>query len=622
MIKDLIQQYQKLEERIPTLPLDVYTLSEGIYIKLSIDKSIEEQKQDVLDSILVINQKREAIRNPNLVDSYKKLDACSSILNNDSNKVIDIPARVIWSANPFTLFMKIESFNELKQLPTYKSTLTDEHLIIHTNQFLNRLDSPSITEKMISMFPFVKKNDAKLVIARETFPELMSYIDSDERESLYQRTKEFYSKNITKIREFFRELPEDIVKHVKPKSAYIKLFLDIPMEYYEKEYDLYIYPRIFSKNQFNMMADGELKGIPAIDFTVNDNKPYQFHLSKEQKVTNLVSVQEAIAQKDVYKWIESQGKMRPIFIKEEDSSSTKIVKLDKNGSIDFYENIPFTTSNIIKGFKFENHLASFNIETYPVIVDKQQLLKVISKYLFNGFLHENFLDYEPNAKPNVFTTVMKDEFMANKKALFDFLETGTTITIRPVAQKMVFQLIREKIRMAEGFKLAGVRNAYNFGMSLLLYLNIEGVKELSYLFKESYQNVKEKVKGEHENPSIENDKEFYILAGQLAYYLMYQSKAKHRSIGMFEEIVNVNNGANIKTKLRELLKHYSHAISINNFKLLKATNILLDHEIEGRMSNIDSEALLYGITSENLFLEKKSKEENDSEDRKTEDDER
>ncbi|PDZ93750.1 hypothetical protein CON36_37525, partial [Bacillus cereus] len=70
-------------------------------------------------------------------------------------------------------------------------------------------------------------------------------------------------------------------------------------------------------------------------------------MSKEQKVTNLVSVQEAIAQKDVYKWLESQGKMRPIFIKEEDSSSTKIVKLDKNGTIDFYENIPFSTSNTI-----------------------------------------------------------------------------------------------------------------------------------------------------------------------------------------------------------------------------------------------------------------------------------
>ncbi len=122
------------------------------------------------------------------------------------------------------------------------------------------------------------------------------------------------------------------------------------------ENEAYILPRLFNVNDFNQIIDGEIVGLPANDVSMNSKKPYQELKSMKTKAPTRVSVEEAMYIKDLYKWLQAQGKFKETTLpfhqvfgfgtttdKESNvASGAYYLSLDKNGGIQYFENVPIS----------------------------------------------------------------------------------------------------------------------------------------------------------------------------------------------------------------------------------------------------------------------------------------
>lgn len=104
----------------------------------------------------------------------------------------------------------------------------------------------------------------------------------------------------------------------------------------------------------------------------------------------------------------------------------------------------------------------------------------------------------------------------------------------------------------------------------------------------------------------DSDEEFYFMAGQLAYYLIYQSEASNKNFGMFEPFSLVKNSNQLKRRLEEVFETYSHKISIDNIKFKNTMAMVMGYETQTKITHEMKDFLIAGILSNNLLYEKKN----------------
>lgn len=616
MITDLVKQFQHAVTQSPQIVLDNYSLKEGIYICIDLNRSWEENISTFSERYVIVRKgDKENVGNYDLLKWFRIRDYYSSVLNDDMNKALDLPARKIHSNNGIALFMKDNVFFGLDdKLPL-------ESLSGHLMKFYD-VDLSKTEERLISLYPIRGKKAEKerQLQERDMFfqkrhGDLLQYLHSDERKKLYEDAKHFWHNHALDFVLFLKELQQ-----TQPFSNYIKIFFDLDENTYRKEFLLYILPKIYNVNDYNEVTEEGVIGLPAYGISMNSKKPFLELKTMKTKVPLRMPLAEALVMKDMYKWLESQGKFKefqlhlqePFDFADDKRTGRYHLRLDSNGNIEYYEQVPFTTReefrlDIRNAMRIEEVKEAKRIlKTYEPITSYQQLHGAISRSFFAGKMGGSFLHSDPpKVNPNEFTSQMQNIFIISRQALYDFLYKGTNITIIPFVEQMTQILVEEQLsKCVKGLSLQMAAEAMNLRLALLNYFQVEGGSDMGDRIEATYKILREKIDSS-DLTTCTNDEEFYFMAGQLAYYLFSQSQASNKHYGMFEPILQAKNDDQLKNRLYDVFNTYSHAIGMNAKRFRNGLSMVMGYEAEGAIKGMKRDMLLAGILSKNMFYEKK-----------------
>ena len=121
-------------------------------------------------------------------------------------------------------------------------------------------------------------------------------------------------------------------------------------------------------------------------------------------------------------------------------------------------------------------------------------------------------------------------------------------------------------------------------------------KILDNLMDSNYQNLE--------------TEEFYYLCGQVARYLINQSKLNDKTGGLLEPFLKINESQRLKEIIKITYFKYKHAISLHYVKFNNAMSLIMafDNQVNSSSSeNMDH--FLIGALSDNIFYMKNEKEE-------------
>ncbi|KNF08227.1 hypothetical protein CLPU_9c01230 [Gottschalkia purinilytica] len=629
MIRDISKNIKEAILTNENLALDNYSLKEGIYLKLSINYDIEFDES--LEYIVIDKEnKDDSIKNRDLYMWFKERDYYSSILNDDTNKAIDLPAKKIHSTNHLSFFIKKENILNLENNKKFKY----EDLLNRTDIYYDKLLKAD--EKFLEIHDSSIFKQRKLKKGEENkfldkyFKEQMDYIKSEERKTSIKNHKNFILNNLNKIINGLEKLNKEV-----KFDNYVKIFFDENIGTYKKEQEVYLFPRIFNVNTYNIFTEDYILGLPSKNITTNDKKPYLLLRSMDCKVPTRVTLEEAIIQDVLFNFLEKQGKFKEIKMDHDykfdgekihtDRKSYYSLRLDQNSEIDEFDFIPTNNENL------EFNLINITNRKVRIDWEDAKSKKVLeeekcinSLYRLKGLFCERFLlndvkatdyfrKYEFSKGRNLkITNNMKSIFIVNRESLHDFFSHGIDISFKETVNKMTKDFIKERIRyLTEGINLWDVMGAYNLRVSLLDYFKKEGEESLENQIKKVLESLEGKLTKDNKELLCENDREFYFLSGQLAYYLLSLSQAKRKTYGMFEGILNARNSEKIKKELIHLFELYKHEIGIGNILFKRTFSSVIGHRTTTKLDEKNEEMLLVGITYDNIFYRGKEEKKND-----------
>lgn len=625
MLKDLVPEFAEVLTEYPNLHFDNYDLKRGVYFRFSIDRSFQE---NIASPTYVIVRKNEEIEvaKEELAYWFKVRDYYSSLLNDDTNKAVDTPGRKIHSTNFLTLFAKKKiMLGEDEKFPT-------EKMNGHIQNFFKE-SLPKSEERLQGLYPITsrKKTERQQEIKmREQFfhknyPGLLTHLQLPQRKELYEKIKYFWQTNFLDFVIFVTEFAKE---HCI--TDYIKVFFDASEQDYQREYQLYVLPRIFNVNTYNQIVAGEIIGLPACDVSMNAKMPFLELKTMKTKVPTRVTIAEALHIKDLYKWLEKQGKYKnqilafnALFGPQKETSRSLArgayhLRVDGRGSIDYFDNVPFKQNeqwsldieNVLRIKERQNGVMVF--KNYQLIQGPKALHKVISQFFFNGYLSNNFLNSEPpKIKEHVFTSEMQTIYIMTVQALYDYIYKGTKTSIVPFLKKHSLQLIEiQLLNTVQGTAYRKMADAYHLRLALIEKLGLKEELAMADIISDLYGSLKVKLQTEGTITACDSEEEFFFLAGQLSYLLLYNSAASSKNYGMAEPILKVRNVEQLKKRIQELFKAYSHAIRFGHLAFRNGMAMFLGFEIEERITAKNKSLLIAGLLANNIFLQSKDKNKN------------
>lgn len=617
MIQDMTKELKAAILDKNELVLENYTMKDGLYIKLDIDKpfTICEENYTIVDN----KKQQESIKKKELYDWFKIRDYFSYMI--DTNKVIGATktGRTIHSTNHMTLFMKKEYFPGLSG----KSEVLLDIFKTYLKEYYKELSIPE--DRFTEMLPEKPSRNNKEDLVREYFPFLVDYMRSNERKSSIETHSKYILDNLDMIVKSIKEFSE-----TNEFTGYIKLFFNIYIDIYEKESDIYTIPRIFNVNKYNTLMNNQIYGLPSINMTTNDKKPYLILKSMKCKIPIISTVEDIKVTQTFFNWLNLQGSNKEIKINydykfdgdkvyTEDSSyfSVYLTLIKNKMTIDNFDYIPFKEPKI--NFEFDNIL---ELTEYIDYKDKGRgriranydsinslflLKKLVCEYLFNNKkLADKYLkDCEPDISTNQFTQTMKALFMKSRDAMHDYFSKSVDLSFKKIINKTTMDLIEEQLKhTVEGTYIGKVAKAYNLRIALLKHFKSEEVKKLSDNIKRLLDKTKDKLESK-ELVVCESDEEFYFVAGQLAYYILDQSEAHNKNFGVFEPILLCKNSKQLKRRLDDAFGTYKHAILTGNIKFKNAMAMIMGYDTQTRIEGDMKDILLAGLLANNIFYTKK-----------------
>ena len=626
MIKDLAVGFQQAQQQSPSIVQDNYKLKEGIYIRLNVDQSWEDQLAAFDQNHLIIRVKEDAPQNFELLDWFKRRDYYSSLVA--MNKSVDSEKQV-HSNNPFSLFVKREVFSGEKQ--GVKFTMGE-----NVDRYLLATDVEQIRKNWLKLIPSVKEKGGKgkrqdneeqtsdglsdrLIFFRgSAYAAALAYVNNPNRLQWIERITHWYRYNLSQLTDYITRLPF---------KNYVKIFfaLNTPAtsespsceQIYAFEYLLYTIPKIYNSNDYNQIVKEELVGLPSFDMTMNSKKPFMEHKTMRIEAPDRVSLQQAILVKEATEWLATRPKYATNRLgyescfappKGDSPEGTFHVYMDgKYNELFGFENVPFPPT------------LSFNVEWlnclqlkdregdlryYGPIQDAEALQKVISGKFFRGRMNGSFILNEPDVKNKEFTAIMVALFLQSRQAFHDWFYKGTTISLRSIFAKVTLRLLEEQLIHVETSRMADLKDAFNLRLSIQSLLDEEGGKRnMADRIEKTVALLRNKLMSEG-MVVCSNDDEFYFMAGQLAYYLMQQSKAEKKTGEMYEPFLRAKNGQHLKKRLEDAYMLYKHQISSSYRKFNHAFSMVMGYVPEQGNEGSSRELLLAGLFADNLLFEK------------------
>jgi len=550
MIYDILEVFKKeYEIKGDKLILDNYVLKDGLYVKVNSDASIAYYIAKTIKKEKIF-QTLNGIQANDILDWFKERDYYSGYLN--SNKAFD--DKKIHNINYLSFFVKVESFNEQGDKQ------------IHTN---------AIKSQYLSLLNYKKFKKKEEVAILKNY---QSFLKSCKRKKDLAKKYRFIEDNIVSI-----------VKIAKDNDVenYIKIFFDAPIEQYKQESEIYYAIKIFNDISYSQKLNNLVFGLSDSNMGLNAKKPYLEHKTKKTTAPFMILDSEALLVKKFFDWLKLQEYHNKYPLGET-----------------FFMNRDFKEKDIVQEFdclsiKIEKFNTSIKIKNFLEIKEKEdveltelwQLENTIDEIFYNKQLKMNYFNSEIKVSQYI-SKNLQTLIYETKYALVNYFKKFDEREFYQVVKKYGTSFVIEHLRQNREYK---AKESLNLKISLLQY---KGEKVMDI------RAVQNKVIEKLENSNYDglDSDSFFYLSGQVIKYLLSKSKSGKKDADMLEPFLRAKNVKKLKDEIKFTFFKYKHEIGLNQNKFNNALALITAYDKEG---TIDSDSLLVGILSQNLFYMKK-----------------
>lgn len=580
MVNDLLALFEKAYGQYgDKMILDVYKPKEGLYLKVSSENDSIEK--------LVINSSTPV--NDSLYQWFKNMDYYSVLI--DMNKPVD-PKKQIHSNNYYTLFIKKDVF----------PGVGESDKVLGKGEFV---------ELVKNYFEILKDPKKK-------------YSDNNTLE-LYNSLDPFTDPDVDAYRDCIINRLDSITEIIKKEEFknYIKIFFDKDKESYISESKKYFVPKIFNNNNFNVKIGNLIYGLSNNNMGLNSKKPYLELKGTRYKVPYRIDLQSALMGKKIFDWLNYQDRTEMLI--PVDFNFIGLPKPEElNGRPCYYIHITRGTTVTIDEFEFIpafNYKIEFEIPNYlqvekiengnAFIIDDNYLSNLdeleneVDVHFFNKRLRRGYYD-EPTVKGNEFSKKMQNLLMISRKAFHSYFRKSLDTDIKAIVDYISREIVKEKILCSEKMFFRNAAVALNLRISLLKYF-MGGEYEMGDKILPLMEEIESKAFSKDETVVCKSDEEFYFACGQLAYYMLSQSKTDNKTHSLVEPFLRAKTATELKRNLRNVFDTYKHALKFDSNRFNSVMGMVQGYDTQGRFKDYE-DLFLAGFLAKNIFY-KKLKEE-------------
>ncbi len=576
MLSDCLEAFEKrLEVEGEDIILDQYMLKDGTYLIIGKDGNI------VSKSEIKIDKKKKTIDNN--ISRYRDLcyfDYHSDLIS--MNKPQD-SSKIIHSNNYLSFWVKKESLSNGK--------LTPEVI----NKYYEILRNPAMK--------YEKTKSAMML-----YQSVEDKIGKVDEESL-ERNKNWILNHIFQLEQLDSEIDLS-------KKEYLKIFFEADKTEYEKEGQRYFIPNIYNSNNYNIEVNDEILGLPDNNQGMNSKKPFLSIKTRKIATPYLLNEKDVMLQKQFFDYLmgfAAAGKynvyvnfekntfeackndeypvneIRGLFLRIQKGKEVEIIDQDVVPLFNNFLDKTFTYYNFL-GIKDDNHK---DFENAIECEKYEELEGIVNEIFFSKMLVNNYFSKEDDIKTT--DESLKRNLLLARKRLFQWFHLGNNAGMKTFWNQLSLELIKGSI--LNGYMLKAAKQI-NMRLSLMQYFS-EGGEDMADFSVKLREELKKKLVAD-EDYGMESDREYYFGVGQLAAYMVYQSKALKKPQSLVNPFLNAKDDKKIKNLLLRYYKKYNYNIPIGAKKIKHLYAMVQGYEPEGPVMQ---DMITMGYTMNNILLE-------------------
>ncbi len=590
MTYDLLNVFKKFFEEDKVI-LDSYELTDGYYYVIDNDGNFEKMQVVKNNSDNYELEKYIKVR-----DFYSKYINSNKALDTNYTEEIEnvkyTMLKKICSNNIYTLFFKNKSVLGLCNKETTKDA-------VPVNVFKKGIDK--YYESLLKLGN--DKKEEKL--AKEKYKEEEIKINKE------------------KILKAFDIVCKDLENENMPKETWIKIFLKEDVEEYKRVAQIYIRLKLFNTNDNNIKIEERIYGSNNYNYGLNSKKPYLELKSTPFKVGSFIDDENIEILNKMYIWLYNNAAGKNVLRLPEDwkfngipneeeeirNKNTYIIKVagnNGNARIDDYRYVSNYNTKIRK-FTCKEYLK----EEKTVLFETENIY-ALNLYTNNIWFAENenneiknyikgsYYDYDSKIAKSMLSNWKKEILKQYNHLFLELFEQEEYHNFIKELDKLAIEIIQnmyvDNVKQNKKY-LDNPRKAFNLWQSYKEYFKESEESEMKI---NNLQEQCEKIVQEEGN--IETDEQYYFLAGQVAYYLLNQSKAEKLTQDVTEPFIKANTVKKLKEEIGFLYKKYSYDIYLKYPKFNNVLSQLLLQEPEEKIKD-NKDVLLAGLLANNLFYQ-------------------
>lgn len=589
MIKEISNFVEKIDDKYFTEGL---TPSDGLHIWIKLDDKGKEIGKKVYRVKTISKNKKTLDENHKecvLPEDLILREYFSGLIS--TNKSLDLPAKKIHSSSPFVIWFKKQNENNISDL-----------------------------------LKIYFKNTKK-------------YFDKSYHD-LIDMLHNYLSENINLMLMWANEIFDDI-----KTDEYIKIYLDEDLGLVKKGFMEYLGSSLFNKADYNLENDEY--GLSGFLNGDNVKKIFIMHKTTHFNINNHISRREAYNLYVFTKLLNNKPLPKlpnplPIFIDEEEMFNKRVIELyGKNKVLSFHQIIHKLIDNykrdlsnyylifwsrkggltindfdFVPFFRFK--LDNFILSNYFFKeVNEQKIVNVfdfevkIIQKIFNNVLVQRNKDEshsykyfdEIEYKPQYMTQNTHINVLKYRKAIYDFVYKSKQNAItNDLFDNLMISTIIDDIKH-DAYKNNNHTKEFNIKEKLNIYFSLNknfGGEEMG----SKIQPLQEKLEllFKESDVHIETDEEFAFDAGQLVYYILYQSEASNKTHALMEPYISKSDSELFKTTIARGIDQYKHKLPFGTKKFQKLASEVLGWQTEIKIKDM-LPLFLAGYFSNSLLFE-------------------
>lgn len=501
----------------------------------------------------------------------------------------------------------------------------DAKKVIHSNNYLSfwvkkdSIQSGKLTEKIIDAYYDVLKDPVKYKYKKTKATEIyLEFIEKENSlsEQEIEEKKQWIKKNI-----FCLDTNYNIDMQ---KKEYVKIFFEADKEEYRREGQRYFLPNIYNSNDYNIMIENKVYGIPDNNLGMNAKKPFLSVKTRKISASYLIDRDVVMLQKQFFDYLMNQVSRGYYHIyvdttnKEINAYSTskvlseietgyylRLKKGKTEAEILMQDNISgykqmlpedksFNFIDILEEeFKFHEEYK----QKYGLYKDMPEIGGLVHEIFFSKCLSNNYMTEVKDIKIN--DSIIKQAVVVYRDAIFRWIYEGQTQGIAEILDKLSLQLIKNSV--LNGYKEKAIWQ-FNLRLSFKNYF-LRGGENMAEIMNDMREKLKEKILSEVEI-FPESDEEYYYVVGQAAAFLISLNKSKDKKQMLINPILNAKTDEILKERIIQLYKKYNYAISENSRRVKNILAMICGYIPEKK---VNEEMILLGYVCSNMIYVKEEK---------------